>query len=176
MGNVTGSIRAVYESSGFYRLQLDGDQRYFGLGKNKPSFPKGTIVTFNAEQNAKGYWDARNLEEVARAPEATVSSLAASLPTIKPQQTDWVTKDKIIQRQSCRNSSIDALNGMIACGAVVLPKTAAKAYSAYLGYVNELTDFFEKHNDEIVTGKKKEAVVEEPQTTEEAPAAKEVWD
>lgn len=42
-----------------YSIKLDGDQNYYGTGFKAPGCKAGDYVEFEADKNAKGYWEAK---------------------------------------------------------------------------------------------------------------------
>jgi len=113
-----------------YYYSIKVNDVYYSVGTKKPP-AEGTLVEFEAEQNARGYWDVTKagLRVVsagvptssagAGAVAAARSAPAAGKPLSKDdywrnkeerdiaKEAALEAKDKIIQLQSCRNSAIE---------------------------------------------------------------------
>lgn len=81
---------------------------------------KGDTITFDAEQNAKGFWDAKNIVKSA----GTESSRAASAQGAPA--TDWAKKDAMISWQAARNSANNLLIAATQAGLTGAPESLEK--------------------------------------------------
>lgn len=85
--NFTGTVgkildRNVQTRKGratFYSVKLDEHEEWISLGTRRPTtFQEGDQVTITANQNAKGYWDAENVEVAPAKQRSAGSSTPAS--------------------------------------------------------------------------------------------------
>lgn len=58
MSSFHGKVEAISNpnKAGYISFKVDGE--WFGCGKKAPSFDRGAVVTFDAEKNDGGYWNA----------------------------------------------------------------------------------------------------------------------
>lgn len=107
-----GKIEAVStkEANGKTWHSMKIGDTWYGTGA-KAGGAKGDFVEFEAEQNDRGYWQAKGIKKAAGASVQNPSSGGNAAPA----QTDWAAKDRSISWQAARNSA----NALLAVGASV---------------------------------------------------------
>lgn len=176
---INGTVSNIGETKGFYRVQVDGDRRWFGMGRNRPNFVLGDVVSFSTRQSEKGFWEVEGrVDLVTNGPKVTtvpyeqiVTSPTTATTRTVSSGTDWAKKDKIIQKQSCRNSAIEVVRILLDKECLKLP-AEKKRYDFVLALVDDLTEKYELAND----GKTKDMeVLESDLATEPEAPASETW-
>lgn len=142
---------------------------YYSCGSTVPP-SEGNLVEFDAEKNAKGYWDVTRAgvrvlqdEEPTQAV-ASQAVRAASNSTMSKddywrrkedrdaaKEVEWIAKDKRIELQSCRNSAIELVKILVSPNAggesfIKIPAQAKReAFVAAL--VDNYTQIFVSENN-----------------------------
>lgn len=140
MSTVNGTVQKVQERwesnagkkfrSPLYNLLVNGD--WYGCGFNNPNVVEGDFITFNAEPNAYNGYDA-DVDSIEKGAKQEV-------PAAKQADTPYVDNRQLsIVYQSQHRDAITAVSFLVENEILALPKTKAKAYDAFLGYVEELT-------------------------------------
>lgn len=121
----------------------------YSIGKNKPTANKGDLIAFEATQNAKGYWDAKNVQVLGRtaATQAAATPQAAGAVGSTPRAVartymDDERKQGIISKQAARNSAIAATKILQEAGYlpdVAKGKTKGDQSQSILNFIDELT-------------------------------------
>lgn len=120
---------------GFALKGMDG---FFGLGKSShPLVTKGAEIEFEA--NEKRVVEHSSVRLAGAAPLPKGASNASAVPVQSAYQAGEAMRQKSISWQSGRKDSIEVVDMMLRNGAISLPKTAAKAQEALLGYIDEMT-------------------------------------
>jgi hypothetical protein len=128
---------------------IENEKGSFGTGVKRYSNAQvGNAIEFEAEKNAKGYWEVKGDVLTIELPHATVATGAAPKVVV-----DWDAKDRIIQLQSCRNSAIALVDVMIKNGFVKLPTKKDEQYDAVRELVAEITEQFTEENAKVRAGK-----------------------
>lgn len=149
---ITGVVNKVmttaWQDKTLYGFTLEGDDRLFGTGLVKvDTVAKGSAIEFEAKM-VKGRW---RVEPESIVVKAIVSKPAPEKMFDNKQSKEdyWALKDKVIERQSCRNSAIALTELLLAQGAVPTAKKKEEHYGVILALVEELTDKFVQDNDRI---------------------------
>lgn len=143
----TGSVREVRERGGrsakgpwtLYTIVLDTDngEVLIGAGFDRPNVNVGSVISIEANTNAKGYLDG-NLNSIrlvrANSPTPAASNVAA--PVIGNDQ-----RQRSIVSQSAYKTAADVLGVAIAAGALKLPaakNAASNQLDVLLGAMDEI--------------------------------------
>lgn len=163
---IRGTIRKTnsrqWNGKTFHSINVD--DVWYSVGLKKPP-ADGTLVEFEAEQNAKGYWDVTRagLRVVqADAPTQNVASVAVAASGKGMSKDDYWTrkeerdieKDKRIERQSCRNSALALIEILVKTESLKLP-AAAKRVQFLEELVDHYTELFLAQNYNKKTDEKK---------------------
>lgn len=163
---ITGVIEYVNErkhnGTTFYNIKVAGT--YYGLGKYPPKAAKGDTVTFEAEQNDKGYWNASKLRKVeGQAAAPAKRSAPASTPVAAGREDYWQQKavdDKVKDKYIRACWAIQEANKFaLACQAQGLLAVPAKAKpeqikEQVLTLAEELSTLFLSRVEALANGKK----------------------
>jgi hypothetical protein len=157
MSKVNGVIARIltntWQNKTLYSIVVEGDERAFGTGATRPQFGVGTAVEFEAERNAKGYWNANPATLIQKPlPVKQVEAGKTPEPTADFYKTP-ANKDKVIELQSCRNSAIALLDILVKNSMVKLPTKKDEQYDAALDLVDELVGRYVEQNDRVREGK-----------------------
>lgn len=149
---IRGTVAKVYEKNGMYSLAIDNV--WYGFGKKKPQVDQGQFVTFAADKNDRGYWNA-DIKTLIVADRQSASSTRAPAPTgglTKDQY--WENREardietqKRIQYQSSRNAAIEFVRLLLDKDALKVPATVAKKADAILEAVNYYTTMFNDNTE-----------------------------
>lgn len=180
-----GSVQTVtnrsYNGKTFYSVKLS-DGIFYGFGTYRPSLKEGDVVTFDAIQNSKGYWDAdsKSLEITSRPTGEVMSGVSAAINTYRKttpraggKDDYWTNKevrdvqnDHLRSLGAARNTSIEWIKFLVANEAI--PKIPA---------VNKREDFFNLLIDDYTSKFMSESIsteasVEPDPAPEKAPSPK----
>lgn len=91
---ITGVIEYVNErthnGTKYYNVKVNGV--YYGLGKYPPKAAKGDTVTFTADQNDAGYWNAKGLKKVEGQAAPARKNAPASTAVASGREDYWQQK------------------------------------------------------------------------------------
>jgi hypothetical protein len=127
-GTVSKVSSFNYQGKDLWSFNLQGVQGFFRTGNKKPKVEQGQYVIFDAEPGKNGSFnvDASSISVKAAEAEATGVQVAgggakASLSKddywTRKEERDSVTQARI-ERQSCRNSSLEFIKILVGQGAV----------------------------------------------------------
>lgn len=156
----------------FYSVKLVNQDPYYGFGMFAPKAKEGDKVTFDAEVNEKGYWQAKggSLKVVAKSAEEVVQGAAVAAVQGKSQEERgfWAKKeirevrnDELREIGASRNTAIEWINTLIKVEALKLPAKQADKEAA----MNALLD------DTVAKFRGLKQAVSDPVPTKAAPAA-----
>ena len=138
-----------------FSLKLVGDERWFGCYTSDPKVSQGQQVSFQASQNAGGYWNA-DVKTIKRS-EGTPNVASNPNSSVVPMGINPVARrndqsvQQAIRRQASRNSAIAALELAIKAGVKLpLPAKAPEQLDALLSLVDEITVRYEKDTEEAM--------------------------
>lgn len=151
-GFVAKIITTPWQDKTLYGFTLDGDERLFATGLDKPSFNPGVKVAFDTNK-VKGRWQVKAKDVKVFASEARPAFPGKAANGKQQQDPEyWDKKDRVIERQSCRNSAIELVGILIANQAVKLPASADKKYDAVIALVDSLVERFTEDNERVRSG------------------------
>ena len=139
-----------------YSIQVEGS--YYGCGFQPPACSEGDYVSFQIEQNNRGYWNVSGNIEVKSggnpAPQKQASAKGPQTGNSRDQY--WQEKEqrdianqKIIQYQSSRNAAIELVRTAVENDALSLGTKKADKFDILVSIVDEITDKFEKDCKDI---------------------------
>lgn len=163
-------------ATSYSALFVEGDTKtYVSLGFKQPRFDKGSVISFMAKENDKGYLSLigdtlevhSSQEQPAPSNPTTAPSNNNTAPS-KSKGTDWEAKDKRAAIGFAREQAIKTLLAMKEFNAV----SSELSSEAFLSELDTLTYRFISQADSYVSGKPAKAqpakeVVEEVEETEE---------
>lgn len=189
---ITGQIEYVNEKTfngkKFYNIKVGGV--YYGLGTYPPKAAKGDTVTFEADQNDKGYWNATGLKKVEAQAPSPKSRAPVSTPVASARDGYWEqkavddkVKDKYIRAcwaiQEANKFALAAqAQGLLAVPAKAKPEQIREQV---LTLADELATVFLGRVEALANGKTNTAPSEpadgpdEPLPGEEGEEADENW-
>lgn len=131
-GTVKQASTKEYNGKTYHSFLMD--EVWYGTGLKKLA-DKGDTVQFDAEQNDKGFWQAKNVVKVAAAPAGGTSTTGA---TGSGATTDWARKDAMISWQAARNSA----NNIVGLAVQTGLEGAPDSYTKLVAESNRLTKLF----------------------------------
>lgn len=100
----------------------DGSENWYGLGFMRPTFREGSSITFTADKNARGYWDA-DPTSVQVSKEAATSSTSGSTGGVAALSN----RDKSITLQTAFKVAPMIIDSMVKAEVLSFPKTKKEA-------------------------------------------------
>lgn len=153
----SGVVEKIFlNDKGFYNCKIGSN--WYGFGKYAPKFKEGDTVQFEYSMNGKfANVDYKSVQVVSEgAPSvATAASNKASFSKddywLDRAEKDIVNQKKI-QYQSARKDALVVAGILLEQNAVTLPAAKNAKYDAILSLVDELTNTYYKHVDELEEG------------------------
>lgn len=100
----------------------DGSENWYGLGFMRPTFREGSSITFTADKNARGYWDA-DPTSVQVSKEAATPSQGNSTGGVAALSN----RDKSITLQTAFKVAPMIVDSMVKAEVLTFPKTKKEA-------------------------------------------------
>lgn len=145
MHNFTGFIAKIGIKTGtskrgawkLYSIKIDGQDEWISAGFDAPPCKEGDYVSIEAEQNDKGYWDAKSIKQVKNAP--AKEAAAVSGPALAKTSTQTS-----IHYQSARKDAIALIELLLTHKALPMSASAtaagtAKRYEEITALIDKLT-------------------------------------
>ena len=156
--NIQGTVEQVFSRAAgrgtAYNIKVNG--QYYGCGFQPPSCSEGDNVSFEIEQNAKGYWNVSGPIQVtgkAAPPQPNQGNQGQQKPQTGGNSRDqyWQEKEqrdianqKIIQYQASRNAAIEVVKSALENDALSLGQKKQGKLDVLLAVIDEVTDRFDK--------------------------------
>ena len=128
-----------------YNVVIGGKK--YGAGFNKPPAEVGQTVEFDASQNQKGYWDAKNIRVTAAvAPPAAPAGNGGNFGG----GSSYNDREMSILIQSCRKDAIAGASALLAAGALPLGQKKGEMADVFWAYVQNITEVLYKDTRAVI--------------------------
>jgi len=130
---------------------MDTDEKWWGMGINKPKFDEGDTISFEFEKNGKfSNVDPKSIEIDAESDTASATPSSSKPKSSYAQKDDyWVQKaelDVLTQREirwaGSRNSAIALMDLLIKYDVIPLAKAKGDKEEVFMQYLNSYTQGF----------------------------------